>query len=124
MPPQVTIIATGALVHQALQAARELGGSGVGTIVVNLSTIKPLDAETILAAVSRAPRVVTVEEHQIAGGMGSAVGELLVQRMPVPQEFVGVRDKFGQSGTPPELIAHYGMDASHIAEVVRRVAGR
>jgi transketolase len=122
--PRVTIIATGALLHQALHAARELAGGGIGTIVVNLSTIKPLDDETILSTVKRAPRVVTVEEHQIAGGMGSAVAELLAQRMPVPQEFVGVRDAFGQSGTPTELIEHYGMSATAIVEAVKRVVAR
>ena len=122
--PRVTIIATGALLHQALQAARELATGGIGTIVVNLSTVKPLDEETILAAVKRAPRVVTVEEHQIAGGMGSAVAELLVQRMPVPQELVGVRDKFGQSGSPKELIELFGMSAKAIILAVKRVSTR
>ncbi|HEY3934555.1 MAG TPA: transketolase C-terminal domain-containing protein [Gemmatimonadales bacterium] len=121
LQPQVTIIATGALIHQALGAAREVASKGIGSIVINLSTIKPLDAETIVAAVKRARRVVTVEEHQIAGGMGSAVAEMLAQRMPAPQEFVGVRDEFGQSGTPEELIVHYGMDLPHIVAAVERV---
>ncbi|MGH7584381.1 MAG: transketolase family protein, partial [Gemmatimonadales bacterium] len=124
LEPKVTIIATGALVHQALHAACELAESNVGTIVVSLSTIKPLDGETILAAVKRAPRVVTVEEHQIAGGMGSAVAEFLAQHFPVPQEFIGVHDLFGQSGAPSELIEHYGMDAPHIVEAVRTIGGR
>jgi transketolase len=122
--PIVTIIATGALVHQALCAASHLAKSGTGSIVLNLSTIKPLDDVTILAAVKRAPRVVTVEEHQIAGGMGSAVAELLAQNFPVPQEFIGVQDLFGQSGEPAELIEHYGMDTKSIVEAVLRVTKR
>ncbi|HEY4101416.1 MAG TPA: transketolase C-terminal domain-containing protein [Gemmatimonadales bacterium] len=121
LEPQVTLIATGALLHQALVAAREVAADGIGSIVINLSTIKPIDEAGILAAVRRAPRVVTVEEHQVAGGMGSAVAELLVQRMPVPQRFIGVGDDFGQSGTPEELIAHYGMDTPHIVAAIRDV---
>jgi transketolase len=121
LDPQVTLIATGALLYQTLVAAREVAGDGIGSIVINLSTIKPIDESGILAAVRRAPRVVTVEEHQIAGGMGSAVAEMLAQRMPVPQRFIGVRDDFGQSGTPEELIAHYGMDTLHIVAAIRDV---
>jgi transketolase len=122
--PQVTIIATGALVHKALLAAKSLEAEGIGSIVVNLSTIKPLDSETILSAVKRASKVVTVEEHQIMGGMGSAVAELLSQTMPAPQEFVGVRDQFGQSGTPDELIEHYSMGEKGIVEAVKKVISR
>ncbi len=122
--PRVTIIATGALVHKALLAAKSLEAEGVGSIVVNLSTIKPLDSETILYAVKKAPKVVTVEEHQIMGGMGSAVAEQLSQTMPVPQEFVGVRDQFGQSGTPDELIEHYSMGEKGIVEAVRKAISR
>ncbi|MGH7281817.1 MAG: transketolase family protein, partial [Polyangiaceae bacterium] len=124
LKPAVTIIATGALVFQALVAASELAKSGTGSMVVSLSTIKPLDGETILATVKRAPRVVTVEEHQIAGGMGSAVAEFLAQHFPVPQEFIGVRDLFGQSGAPAELIEHYKMDAKSIVEAVKKVTKR
>lgn len=122
--PKVTIIATGALVHKALTAAQKLEEAGIGTIVVNLATIKPLDGRTLLEVVTRAPRVVTVEEHQVAGGMGSAVAEFLAQYMPVPQEFIGVKDLFGQSGTPAELIEHYGMGESHIVEAVKKVIAR
>ncbi len=122
--PQVTIVATGALVFKALSVAKKLEEEGIGSIVINLSTIKPLDKETILSAVKRAPKVVTVEEHQVAGGMGSAVSEMLSENFPVPQEFVGVRDKFGQSGTPEELIEHYGMGETHIMEAVRKVISR
>ncbi len=122
--PQVTIIATGALVHKALQAANMLEQENIGSIILNLSTIKPLDAKTILTCVQKAPKVVTVEEHQIAGGMGSAVAECLSQTMPVPIEFIGVKDVFGQSGTPDELIEHFGMGVSHIVEAAKKVISR
>ena len=127
--PQVTIIASGALVYKALLAAQQLenppaGGEGIGSIVINLSTIKPLDEETILEAVKRAPNVVTVEEHQVNGGMGSAVAEFLSQNFPVPQEFIGVHDQFGQSGTPEELIEHYNMGEKGIIEAVKKVLTR
>jgi transketolase len=122
--PKVTIIATGALVHKALVVAEELRHKGVGSIVINLSTIKPLDEKTILEYVKKTGRVVTVEEHQIAGGMGSAVAEFLAKTFPVPIEFVGVKDEFGQSGKPEELIKHYGMDESAIKKAVEKVLGR
>ncbi|MDP3661689.1 MAG: transketolase C-terminal domain-containing protein [bacterium] len=120
----VGIIATGALVHKAVLAARELEKDGVSATVVNLSTIKPLDADAIIALARETGALVTVEEHQIAGGMGSAVAELLAQKHPVPIEFIGIRDRFGQSGTPEELLEHYGMGVSHIKEAVHKVLVR
>ncbi|PJA33417.1 MAG: transketolase [Candidatus Zambryskibacteria bacterium CG_4_9_14_3_um_filter_40_16] len=123
--PETTIIVTGALVYKALLVAKKLEEEeGIGLIVVNLSTIKPLDKETILSAVKRAPKVVTVEEHQVFGGMGSAVAEMLAENFPAPQEFVGVKDKFGQSGTPDELLEHYGLGVAHIKEAVKKVLSR
>jgi len=122
--PQVTIIATGALVHRALIVAEELRHKGVGSIVLNLSTIKPLDEKTILEAVKKTGRVVTVEEHQIAGGMGSAVAEFLAKTFPVPIEFVGVKDLFGQSGKPEELLNHYEMNEVSIKKAVEKVLDR
>ncbi len=122
--PMVGIIATGALVYKAIIAARELEKDGISVTVLNLSTIKPLDEEAIIALARETGALVTVEEHQIAGGMGSAVAELLAQRNPVPIEFVGVRDRFGQSGTPEELLEHYGMGVSHIKSAVHRVFAR
>lgn len=122
--PQVTLIATGALVYKALKVANKLSQEGIGSEVINLATIKPLDGETILESVKKTKAVVTVEEHQIAGGMGSVVSEFLSQNNPVPQEFIGVRDLFGQSGTPEELIEHYGMGESHIEEAVQKVISR
>jgi transketolase len=120
----VGIIATGALVHKALLAARDLEKTGVRVKVLNLSTIKPLDTEAILFLAKETKRIVTVEEHQIAGGMGSAVAEYLAQTFPVPIEFIGVHDRFGQSGTPAKLIREYGMDREDITQAVKRVLQR
>ncbi len=122
--PEVAIIATGALVHKALLTAKELEEDGVGSIVVNLATIKPLDEKLIIKVAKATQAVVTVEEHQIAGGMGSAIAECLAKEFPVPIEFVGVKDVFGQSGTPDELIAHYGMDVSDIKKACEKVLER
>ncbi len=122
--PQAVIFATGPLLYNALLAAKQLGNEGIGVNVISVATIKPLDAETIVREARIARAVVTVEEHQIAGGMGSAIAELLAQTCPVPIEFVGVRDQFGQSGTMQELIQHYGMGVSHIIECARKSIAR
>jgi len=122
--PVVGIIATGTLVHKALLAARDLEKEGVEVDVLNLSTIKPLDEKAIESLARKTNAIVTVEEHQIAGGMGSAVSEFLSSHYPVPMEFIGVRDKFGQSGEPEELLKHYGMDSKSIQEAVKIVLGR
>jgi transketolase len=122
--PQAAIFATGPLLHNALLAAKQLGDEGIGVNVVNVATIKPLDRETVVAAAREAGAVVTVEEHQIAGGLGSAIAEVLAQEYPVPIEFIGVHDRFGQSGEPKELIEHYGMGAGSILEAVRKAAAR
>lgn len=118
--PKVVIIATGALVHKAMQVAEKLKDE-IGIIVVNLATIKPLDGKTILDVAKRAGRVVTVEEHQIMGGMGSTVAEFLSANYPVPIEFVGIKDQFGQSGTPDELIEHYELGVAGIEQAVRNI---
>jgi transketolase len=118
--PQVGIIATGALLHKALSAAKKLQeDNGIEVEVMNLSTIKPLDEEAVIALAKKAGKIVTVEEHQIRGGMGSAVAECLVKNFPVPMRFIGVDDLFGQSGTPEELIEHYGMGERDIIEAVK-----
>ncbi|MBM3261559.1 transketolase family protein [Candidatus Kaiserbacteria bacterium] len=122
--PQVVIFATGPLLHNALLSAKQLGDEGMGVDVVNVATIKPLDTDTIVAKAREAGAVVTVEEHQIAGGLGSAIAEILAQEYPVPIEYVGVHDSFGQSGDPKELIEHYRMGVSHIKDAVRRAASR
>ncbi len=124
MNAKVGIIATGALVHKAVVAAKKLALRGIAVKVLNVHTIKPLDTESIIKLAKEAEAIVTVEEHQIIGGLGSAVAEVLSQNYPVPQEFVGVHDKFGQSGTPEELIEHYGMGVSGIEQAVERVLVR
>lgn len=116
--PRVAIIATGSLVHNALLAARELEQE-IPVIVINVHTIKPLDAETILAAVQNVQGVVTIEEHQVHGGLGGAIVELLSKHNPKPVEFIGVQDAFGQSGEPKELIEHYGMGVKAIVNAVK-----
>ncbi|MBI3020248.1 MAG: transketolase family protein [Parcubacteria group bacterium] len=121
--PEVAIIACGPLVHNALLAAKELENE-IPTIVLNNHTIKPMDRETIIAYAKKTGAVVTVEEHQIAGGMGSAVAELLVAEYPVPMEFVGVHDQFGQSGEPDELIEYYGMGVESIKKAIQKVLAR
>lgn len=122
--PEVAIFACGALVHQALQAANKLAGENIKVTVVNLHTIKPLDEKTIHEVVATAKAVVTVEEHQAAGGLGSAVAEFLTKTYPVPMEFVAVKDEFGQSGEPSELLEHYGLDVNAIVSAVKKVKGR
>lgn len=120
----VGIIATGSLVHNALLAAKQLEADGFAIKVLNLSTIKPLDQEMLISLARETGAIVTVEEHQIAGGMGSAVSEFLAAAYPVQMTFVGVNDRFGQSGRPEELIEYYGMGVDSIVEAVRKVRAR
>ncbi|MCX6755042.1 MAG: transketolase family protein [Candidatus Nomurabacteria bacterium] len=121
---QVGIIATGALLYRAIMVAKELETEGIKTKVMNMVSIKPMDVNSLVALAKECRAIVTVEEHQIAGGMGSAVAEVLAQNFPVPIEFIGVNDKFGQSGTPDELIEHYGMGKNAIKEAVKKVLKR
>ena len=122
--PKVAIFATGALTHNALLAARELERGGVSVVVANVHTIKPLDRETVASLARECGAVVTVEEHQIAGGLGGAIAELLAEAHPVPIEFIGVHDQFGQSGEPKELIEHYKMGVTHIVEAAKAASGK
>ncbi|MCR4283815.1 MAG: transketolase family protein [Parcubacteria group bacterium] len=119
--PQVVIIACGPSVYNSLMAAEELAKEGIGCLVLNNHTIKPMDEVSVIDIAKKAGRVVTVEEHQVLGGMGSAVAEVLAKNYPVPMEFVGVEDKFGQSGTQEELVEHYGMGINGIKDAVRKV---
>lgn len=121
---QVGIIVTGGLMHRALLAAKELETEGIKTKVMNLASIKPMDMEAVVALAKECKAIVTVEEHQIAGGMGSAVAEVLAANCPTAIEFIGIRDLFGQSGTPDELIEHYGMGKNSIKEAVKKVLTR
>lgn len=122
--PDVGIIATGALLHKALKVARELEKQKIGVTVLNISTIKPLDEKAVLNVAKDAGALVTVEEHQVKGGLGGAVAEFLATEHPVPIEFIGVHDEFGQSGKPEELIEHYKMGESHIMDAAKKVMGR
>ncbi len=115
---EVVIIGNGPILYNALVAANNLEEEGINVSVIDLSTVKPLDKDLILEYAKRAGAVVTVEEHQIAGGTGSAVAEFLAENFPVPIEFIGVRDSFGQSGTPEELFKHYAMDSDAIRNAV------
>ncbi len=121
---EVGIVATGALLYKALKVARDLEKEKIGVTVLNLSTIKPLDEKALLRLAEDTKAIVTVEEHQIAGGMGSAVAEFLAKHRPVLMEFIGVHDKFGQSGKPEELIEFYGMGEKAIKEAVKKVLKR
>ena len=121
---QVGIIVTGSLIYQAILVAKELEDEGIKIKVLNLSSIKPIDKDAIITLAKETRCLVTVEEHQVHGGMGSAVSEVIVENYPVPIEFIGVHDKFGQSGTAKELIKHYGMDKDSIKEAVKKVLNR
>jgi transketolase len=123
--PDVSVIACGPLVHNAILAAAELEKKDkIKVEVVNNATIKPMDEETVIKSAKRAGAVVTVEEHQISGGMGSAVAEVLAKNHPVPIEFVGVQNRFGESGEPEELIEKFGMGVSDIKKAIKKVLGR
>ncbi len=121
--PRVAVFATGPLVYNVLRAVDELEHE-IPTSVLNVHTIKPLDKKAIVEAAKTAGGVVVVEEHQVAGGLGSAIAEVLAEEWPVPMQFVGVRDQFGQSGEPKELIEHYGLGITHIKQAISRVHAR
>lgn len=120
----VTIVATGHLVWESLLAADELSKEGISCEVINIHTIKPLDEEIILNSVKKTKAIVTAEEHNIFGGLGESVARLLTTKLPMPQEFVGTQDTFGESGTPEELMKKYGLDSAAIVEKVRKVLKR
>jgi transketolase len=120
----VAIVACGILVYNALLAADTLAKDGIECRVVNNHTVKPMDEAAIVDAASACGAIVTVEEHQKAAGMGSAVAEILARRHPVPIEFIGVSDRFGQSGDPAELIEYYGMGVDSIVDAARTVLKR
>ena len=121
---QATIIATGSLVYNALRAAKQLEDEGIGAVVLNMPTVKPLDEDAVRNAAKETGAIVTVEEHQKKGGLGGAVAEYLASVHPTPQEFIGVSDVFGQSGTPAELIEHYQMGISAIVAAAKKVISR
>ena len=118
---KVGIIATGSLVYNALMAAKQLESEGVPVKMLNLTTVKPLDEDAVLALAAETGAIVTVEEHQRKGGMGSEIAEYLARTRPTKQEFIGVDDQFGQSGTTDELLNHYGMSVADIVAAAKRV---
>jgi len=120
----VTLIATGTMTYQALLAAELLYKDGIEAEVIHVPTIKPLDSETILKSVRKTGCAVTVEEGQVIGGLGGAVAELLVEHHPVPMQRIGMQDSFGESGTPDELLTHFGLDAKHIRLAAHHVTDR
>jgi transketolase len=120
----ITIIATGHLVWEALKAADELNEKGISAEVINIHTIKPLDEEAILASVKKTGCVVTAEEHNFLGGLGESVSRTLVENFPAPQEFVATQDTFGESGTPEQLMEKYGLNAEAILKASEKVLKR
>lgn len=120
----VTIVATGHLVWEALQAAEQLEQEGISCEVINIHTIKPLDEEAILKSVKKTGCIVTCEEHNYLGGLGESVARVLALHHPTPQEFVAVNDTFGESGTPAQLMEKYGIDKKAVVEKVKKVLKR
>ena len=120
----VTLVATGHTVWQALQAAEALEAEGISAEVINMATIKPLDEEALVKSARKTGAVVVAEEHNMAGGLGEAVAAALAREFPAPVQFVNGEDKFGQSGTPSALMAAYGLDAPHIAEAAKKALAR
>ena len=120
----VAIFATGIMVERALMAADILNAAGVSVRVVNVHTLKPIDKDEIINAACETGAIVTAEEHSVIGGMASAVSEVVVQNRPVPMEFIGIQDRFGQSGSPADLLVAYGLDTESLVTAVKKVIAR
>ncbi len=120
----ITIIACGIMVGKALQAADILKGAGITARVINMSSIKPIDEDVIIKAASDTGAIVTAEEHQVQGGLGSAVAEVVVKHCPIPMAMIGVEDRFGESGKADDLLKAYGLTAAHIAETALQLYKR
>ena len=120
----VTIIATGHLVWKAIEASEKLAAKGISAEIINIHTIKPLDNEAVLKSIKKTKCVVTAEEHQMNGGLGDSIAQLLSREMPTPQEYVAVNDSFGESGTPDQLMTKYGLDTLDIISAAERVLKR
>ena len=122
--PQAVIFATGHILYQALLAAKSLEEENINTLVVNVSAIKPLDEKNVIELAKTCGGVITVEDHQITGGLGGAIAEVLAKNRPTPMEFVGLQNTFAESGKPSELMQKYKMDSPAIIEAVRKVIAR
>ena len=120
----VTIVATGHLVWEALEAAKSLSEKGISSEIINIHTIKPLDTKAIIDSVSKTKCIVTAEEHNHLGGLGESVARVLSQHLPTPQEFIATNDTFGESGTPAQLMDKYGLNASAILNACEKVIKR
>jgi len=120
----VSIFATGHLVWKAVEAAKQLEAEGITVDLINIHTIKPLDVEAVVNSARKTGAVVTAEEHQIAGGLGSLIAQTLALHHPTPIEFVGVKDSFGESGTPEQLMQKYGLESENIVMAARSVIQR
>lgn len=120
----LTIIACGALVGPAVEGAKELAQAGISARVINMASIKPIDKDAIVKAAQETGAILTAEEHNVVGGLGSAVAEVVVQEAPIPMAFVGVQDSFGESGTPKELMAKYGLTAKDIVAAAKKLVAR
>lgn len=120
----VTIFSTGHLVLKSIEAAKILEEQGFSVELINIHTIKPLDTEAVIQSVRKTKCVVTAEEHQIIGGLGSAIAKVLAENIPAPLEFVGVHDKFGESGTTEQLLTKYGMSTQDVVDAARKVIAR
>ena len=120
----ITIVATGLMVAQALEAADALKGQGINARVINIHTIKPIDKDIIIKAAKETGKIVTVEEHSIIGGLGSAVCDVLCENYPVPVTKIGVMDTFGHSGPAAALLEEFGLCADNIANTVKKVLGK
>lgn len=120
----VSIFATGHMVWKAIEAIEILEQKGISAELINIHTIKPLDDKAILASVAKTKCVVSAEEHQMNGGLGDSIAQLLSRNTPTPQEFVAVKDSFGESGTPDQLMTKYGLDTINIVEAAMKVVGR
>lgn len=115
----VTIIACGLMVGEALEAAEQLAAEGIDAEVINMHTIKPIDADLIVKSATKTGHVVTVEEHSVIGGLGSAVADVLCEQCPTPLKKIGVNDTFGESGPGAELLHKYGLDAANIVATTK-----
>ena len=120
----VTIVATGHLVWESIEAAKVLNKSGINAEVINIHTIKPLDEKIILESVSKTKCIVSAEEHNYLGGLGESISRILSKNMPSPQEFVATKDTFGESGTPAQLMKKYGLNSDAIIEKAKKVINR
>ena len=120
----VTIVSTGHLVWESIEASKKLEEIGISSEIINIHTIKPLDEEIIISSVKKTNAIVSAEEHNYLGGLGESVSRTLSTNYPVPQEFIATNDTFGESGTPFELMKKYGLDSDSIVESVKKVISR